>query len=107
MYEDIKDMIIYISELNTKELIRYTKLVNEIIKSNITDESIISSVFDQLLSLTFVDEFLLKEVYYKLLNYTMVFDEELSIDYEKIYIEQFEEDYEEEPITYKKTNNVK
>ena len=37
----------------------------------------------------------------------MVFDEELSIDYEKIYIEQFEEDYEEEPITYKKTNNVK
>ena len=101
--KELKDMIIYVAELNKKELIKYTKIVNEIIESNITDEDIISRVFDQLLSLVFVDELLLKELYYKLLNYTKVFNEELSTDYEEIYKEQ----YEEEPITYKKANDVK
>ena len=85
---ELKHMILYISELNEQEFKKYEKAVDRLIKWNIKDEITISSVFDQLLSLVFVDEDKLKEVYYKLLNYTKNFDEELSSDYEEIFIEQ-------------------
>ena len=98
-------MILYISELNKKELEKLEKIVDRVIKWKIKDERTISMVFDQLLSVVFVDEKELKRLYYKLLNYTKTFDEELSNDYEEIFLEQIveiEEGLEETKININK-----
>ena len=98
-------MILYISELNKKELEKLEKIVDRVIKWKIKDERTISMVFDQLLSVVFVDENELKRLYYKLLNYTKTFDEELSNDYEEIFLEQMveiEEGLEETKININK-----
>ena len=97
-YEELKHMIIYVSELNKKQLEKLNKTVDRLINWKIKDEDTISAVFDQLLSLVFVDQEELKRIYYKLLNYTKVFNEELSNDYEEIYLEQMLEQEEKELI---------
>ena len=102
---ELKHMILYISELNKKELEKLDKVVDRVIKWKIQDEQTVSMVFDQLLSVMFVDEEELKRIYYKLLNYTKTFDEELSNDYEDIFIEQrleIEEELEETKININK-----
>ena len=97
-YEELKHMIIYVSELNKKQLEKLNKTVDRLINWKIKDEDTISAVFDQLLSVVFVDQEELKRIYYKLLNYTKAFDEELSNDYEEIYLEQMLELEEKELI---------
>lgn len=88
---ELKQLILYASELNKNELKKLSKVVDRLIAWKIEDEQTISMVFDQLNSLLFVDENELKKTYYKLLNYTKTFDEELSNDYEEIYLEQMME----------------
>ena len=89
-YEELKHMIIYVSEFNKKQLEKLNKTVDRLINWKIKDEDTISAVFDQLLSVVFVDQEELKRIYYKLLNYTN--------DYEEIYLEQMLEQEEKELI---------
>ena len=101
---ELKHMILYISELNKKELEKLNKVVDRLIKWKIQDEQTISMVFDQLLSIIFVDIEKLQIIYYKLLNYTKTFNEELSNDYEEFFIEYLleqEENLEETNINKK------
>ena len=92
---ELKHMILYISELNEKELKKLDKVVDRVITWKIQDEQTISMVFDQLLSIMFVNLDELKSIYYKLLNYTKTFNVELSTDYEEFFIEYLLEQEEE------------
>lgn len=74
-----------------EDLNKITKVVDRLIEWKIQDEHTISMVFEQLISLMYIAEEKLKNLYYKLLNYTRKFNEELSIDYEEIYLDQKKE----------------
>ena len=88
--DDLMNIMREIITLNEKELKKLKESVDRLINAKIKDEDIISLVFDRMLSLVFIDENELKTIYYKLLNYTKSFNEELSKDYEEIYIDQNE-----------------
>ena len=75
-----------------RELKRLSNLVDDIIKNNIMSESIISNVFDSILSLLFVDNNNKISLFHKLSSYCRTFDSSLSDDYDKILEEFMNED---------------
>lgn len=75
-----------------RELKRLSYLVDDIIKNNIRSESIISNVFDSILSLLFVDNNNKIGLFHKLSSYCRVFNTSLADDYDKILEEFMNED---------------
>ena len=90
--DSIFNLIKDIQSVNEEQLKNINIRINNIIKFKCIDENIISQTFDMLLSLVFVNEFDISCSYYKLICYTKLFNEELSDDYEKIFINQFDID---------------
>ncbi len=74
-----------------KECKRLSNLVDDIIENNIMSESIISNVFDSLLSLVFIDDNKIN-IFHKLSSYCRTFDKSLADDYDKILDEFMSED---------------
>lgn len=99
--DDIKELVEVIEKINERQIWESKELVDDIIKYKYEDEETISMVFDKMLSIGFAAEYDIKQIYYNLLNYVKKFNKELSEDYEKIFIEQFQELAEEELETYK------
>lgn len=75
-----------------RELKRLSYLVDDIIKNNIRSESIISNVFDSILSLLFVDNNNKIGLFHKLSSYCRAFNTSLADDYDKILEEFMNED---------------
>ncbi len=87
--DDIMNLTKDIQNINEEQFKNINKMIDNIIKYKCIDENIICQTFDMLLSLVFVDESDILYSYYKLINYTKKFNKELSNDYEKIFIDQF------------------
>lgn len=90
--EDIKNLINEIIKLNQIEYKSIKKEINTVIINNIKDINIIEKLFDRLLNLLFIDPNIIKETYYDLIAYYKNINEEYAIEYEKIWIEQTNED---------------
>ena len=87
MNNDLMKIFHTVHSENNKELEELSLLVDAIIKNQITDEKNVSSVFDRILSVVFVEEDKKRNLFYKLSNYCRCFDENLAMDYERIYRE--------------------
>ncbi len=90
--EDIKNLINEIIKLNQIEYKSIQKEINTIIINNIKDINIIEKLFDRLLNLLFIDPNIIKETYYVLLDYYKTINEEYATEYEKLWIEQTNQD---------------
>ena len=73
-----------IEEISINEFNRLEVVVDDIIKNKITNEKIISDIFDSILSIVFIDEDIKKEEFYKLYDYCRIFNPSLATDYELI-----------------------
>lgn len=98
-FEELKQLAKLINSMEKRSIEESSELVDNIIEYKNHDEKVISRTFDKMLSIAFATAEDIKDIYYKLLNYTKGFNEELSKDYEEIFIEHFkdidEEDYNE------------
>lgn len=90
--EEIIDLVNKIIKINQIEYKSITKEINIVITNNIKDINIIEKLFDRLLNLLFLDPNIIKETYYVLLDYYRNINEEYAIEYEKIWIEQTNQD---------------
>lgn len=90
--EEIIDLVNKIIKINQIEYKSITKEINIVITNNIKDINIIEKLFDRLLNLLFLDLNIIKETYYVLLDYYRNINEEYAIEYEKIWIEQTNQD---------------
>lgn len=88
-FQEIKELINELIEISSKQLNNLNEEVGKIIKYHITNESIISKLFDSILSLPFANDEEVKSLYYKLLNYCYTFNSDLASDYEIIYKEYY------------------
>lgn len=85
MDNELIELFKEIEKISTNEFNRLTRLVDDIIKNKITNEKIISDIFDSILSIVFIDEDTKKEVFYKLFDYCKEFNPILAYDYELIF----------------------
>lgn len=85
MDNELIELFKEIEKISTNEFNRLTRLVDDIIKNKITNEKIISDIFDSILSIVFIDEDIKKEVFYKLFDYCKKFNPILAYDYELIF----------------------
>lgn len=90
--EEITNLINKIIKLNQIEYKNIKNDINIVIKNNIKDINTIEKLFDRLLNLLFIDPNTIKETYYILLDYYKNINEEYAIEYEKIWIEQTNQD---------------
>lgn len=90
--EEIIDLVNRIIKINQIEYKSITREINIVITNNIKDINIIEKLFDRLLNLLFIDPNIIKETYYVLLDYYRNINEEYAIEYEKILIEQTNQD---------------
>lgn len=97
-YVELKNLVKLIERNNKNELSDIEFDIDEIIGNRITEENIISKIFDRMLSIVFIAREDLEPTYYKLLNYCREFDEKLSDDYDEIFKEQYTDDESEEDL---------
>lgn len=84
MDNELIELFKEIEKISTNEFNRLTRLVDDIIKNKITNEKIISDIFDSILSIVFIDEDTKKEVFYELFDYCKKINPILAYDYELI-----------------------
>lgn len=90
--EEITNLINKLIKLNQIEYKNIKNDINIVIKNNIKDINTIEKLFDRLLNLLFIDPNTIKETYYILLEYYKKINEEYAIEYEKIWIEETNQD---------------
>lgn len=89
--ENFKPIFNKLSILSKLELDDINKKIEYILNNKVTNESIIESTLDRLLSLEFVNYIDIEKPYFILFDYYQNINKESAIEYKKYFIDKYQE----------------